>query len=545
MKNGDFTYIGKGWWIVSENKYLDSDGLIRLVANSINKFSPKVHNHTVSEISDYIVDSELSNYSINPVSNNILKWKFDLIDEYLSNAVLYTEQSLTEEEKAQARKNLGISNQNNSSSTIPSGDVVTTEYTYTYNGDNTSDANSWVSNYGDIKVFVKMGDIPEGTLNLVGATLFRTNPSNQWLDRTFTITEELLNKSLHKSETDIPAVQDGLIQIFDQNSSDFSEFTVLCICTIPGWYNVTFDDWFEVIYFSETGIYGYDKRSYGGNDYLKSFTFSATAEPSGTGGGSSQGGSSVANPIKYQGNEISMFSRGICIGDSVTDGSFDNNQGGAIIKKFSYPSILQRITNVEIVNAGIAGMTSQTWYEASLDSTPHWGTWVNDEWVWHTAPEVSANDVVSTELSYSNFDFAIIHLGINDVGLIGDSTVDEMLENFETNINNIISKLKTSSKGIKIFLATIIPSYANEWNDTYVFMNEKIREIVDNTEDVYLLDLNEYSECATHSAYNITHPTALGYHKIATEIASYISYIISKNLNDFKTVQFIGTEYTV
>ena len=59
-------------------------------------------------------------------------------------------------------------------------------------------------------------------------------------------------------------------------ASDFSEFTVLCICTTPGWYNVCFDDWYEIINFPETGIYGYDKRTYGGNDYLKTFTFSAT-----------------------------------------------------------------------------------------------------------------------------------------------------------------------------------------------------------------------------------------------------------------------------
>ena len=66
---------------------------------------------------------------------------------------------------------------------------------------------------------------------------------------------------------------------------------------------------------------------------------------------------------------MSMFSRGICVGDSVTEGSFDSNEGGAVIQKFSYPKILQRLSGVEIVNAGIAGATSQTWYEASLDST--------------------------------------------------------------------------------------------------------------------------------------------------------------------------------
>ena len=48
---------------------------------------------------------------------------------------------------------------------------------------------------------------------------------------------------------------------------------------------------------------------------------------------------------------------------------------------------------------------------------------------------------------------------------------------------------------------------------------------------------------ASKPEYNVTHPTALGYHKMATEIASYISYIISNNLDEFKTVQF--TEVTV
>lgn len=534
---------------MDEKKYLNPDGLIRLTANIFNTFAQKFHNHTISDISDYVVDKELSSTSTNPVENSIIKAKFDSVDSDLKNLV----EKANELDEIKANKSdldayLTIKDYMLGGGSIGTpeedGTSVTTQYTYTYDGDNTSDAHDWVTNYGDLRMFVKMGDVPAGRLNLVGATLFRTNPNNVWLDRTVEVTEELLDKTLHKAETDIPAVQSGLIQIFDQNTSDFSEFTVVCICTIPGWYNVTFDDWFEIIYFPEPGIYGYDKRAYGGNDYLRSFTFTVSysiAEDD-----SSQDESAVSSPIKYKGNEIAMFTRGICIGDSVTEGSFDNAQGGAIIKKFSYPSILQRITNVDIVNAGIAGMTSKTWYESSLDSTSQWGTWVNNEWVWHTAPEVGATDVSSTELDYSGYDFAIIHLGINDIGLIeADTTIEGMLVDFESNIGNIISKLKASNNGIKIFLATIIPSYAYPGNDAYASMNNKIKEIAEANSDVYLLDLNKYSECASKTAYNKTHPTAIGYHKIADEIASYISYIISTNLDDFSTVQFIGTEYTV
>jgi hypothetical protein len=287
------------------------------------------------------------------------------VSSFEEKVVLLTPQSLTEEQKNQVKENLGLIIVQEPENTDP----ITTEYIYSYDGDQDSDAHHWVLNYGGTRVFVKLGDIPEGTLNLVGASVFRTNPSNEWLNRSFTITEEHLAKTLNKANTDIPATQEGLIQIFDNMNSDFSEFTVLCICTIPGWYNVTFDDWYEIIEFKEAGIYGYDKRTYGGNDYLKTFTFSATVTPEEENSGSgTTNGSKPLSPIKYEGNEIQIFSRGICIGDSVTEGSFDDDANGIIAKRFSYPAILKRLTNIDIVNAGIAGATSQTWYEASLNS---------------------------------------------------------------------------------------------------------------------------------------------------------------------------------
>jgi hypothetical protein len=43
---------------------------------------------------------------------------------------------------------------------------------------------------------------------------------------------------------------------------------------------------------------------------------------------------------------------------------------------------------------------------------------------------------------------------------------------------------------------------------------------------MYLLDLNAYSNMATHDAYNVWHPTALGYVKLAEDIKTMISYII-------------------
>ena len=75
--------------------------------------------------------------------------------------------------------------------------------------------------------------------------------------------------------------------------------------------------------------------------------------------------------------------------------------------------------------------------------------------------------------------------------------------------------------------------------------NEKIREIANNTADVYLLDLNAQSNLTSHGAYNIWHPTAIGYVKLAEEIKALISYTISQNLDDFKFIQYIGSNMTM
>ena len=129
--------------------------------------------------------------------------------------------------------------------------------------------------------------------------------------------------------------------------------------------------------------------------------------------------------------------------------------------------------------------------------------------------------------------------------MMGDATLDATVSTFETNINNIISKLKTANTGIKVFLCTIIPSYAVPGNTDYIAMNEKIRQIANSTDDVFLIDLNAYSECQEGTPYSYIHLTAIGYQKMAAEIKSLISYTIKKNLSKFNMVQFIGTAYDI
>ena len=451
-----------------------------------------------------------------------------------TDAILYTPQELTDEQKAQARANLGISENINS-------EPVITNYEYTYNGDTSDETYDWVLNGSGHKMYAKLGELPEGTMNIVGSEITVTNHTNSSLTVHFTVTEEHLTRelSMYDGAMVAQATQTGFTQIL-QSVGYYSDYSsVLCICTRPGKYIVSFGGWVEWVDFTETGIYGFETRTWGGNEYTSHFTFTSTVGGSG-GTGSTIGGTS--SPVDYKGNEIQAFTRGICIGDSVTEGTLDHSGGTFNKAGTSYPAILKRLTGVNVVNAGIAGMTSQTWYEASLNSDPHWGKWFNNEWVWNMSPTNTGNDIISSALDYSGYEFAIIHIGINDLAPLydGSKTIDEVLLNFETHMNNIITKLKTASSGIRLFLATIIPSYAPQLNSDYQALNDKIKEIVENTEHAYLLDLNKYSESASKSAYNRTHPTALGYHKLASEIAAYISYIIKTNLDGFEDIQFIG-----
>lgn len=431
-------------------------------------------------------------------------------------AVLYTPQALAEEQKLQARMNIGVVLEEDE-------DSSTTGINFTYDGDNESDAHTWVTVANGARHLVKVSNVPDGEIDLIGAEVRVLVPEWPHMNYTFIITSEMYSEV------------SGLTQILYQDtaSNDRAPIAVIVVCTKAGKYDIALNGWTEPLQFSEPGIYFMDGRANWEGKYVESLFRSETGE-------------TEENPTEYDGNEICMFTRGLCIGDSITEGVFNYDGGQTTIKKYAYPSVLKRITGIDVVNAGVGGLTAKTWYEASIDSNTQWGRWVNNEWVWHVEPETAEGDVVSEALDYSGYDFAIIHLGINDIYLMGaESTLDKTVSTFETNIHNIINKLKAENTGIKVFLATIIPSYAYPGNTDYAAINEKIREIANAIEDVFLIDLNTYSECLGGTPYSHIHLTALGYSKMASEIKSLICYVIKQNLEKFKKVQFIGTEYDI
>jgi hypothetical protein len=119
----------------------------------------------------------------------------DYVQQSLQNfkyeSVLTTPQSLTDAQKAQARANLGISEN------VDSGpSEVITNYEYTYNGDTSDESYNWVLNGSGHKMYAKLGELPEGTMNIVGSEITVTNHTNSSLTVHFTVTDEHLTREL-------------------------------------------------------------------------------------------------------------------------------------------------------------------------------------------------------------------------------------------------------------------------------------------------------------------------------------------------------------
>lgn len=225
-----------------------------------------------------------------------------------------------------------------------------------------------------------------------------------------------------------------------------------------------------------------------------------------------------SNPCDYEGLDACTFRKGICIGDSITGGGFNYSSGTnpwADGNVYSYPSQFEKMTGVEMVNEGHSGLSSVQWWDTYGTGGDH-------------------------AIDFSGYDFAIIHLGINDVS----RSVD--ISDTETAYQNIIDALKTANTGIKIFVCTIIPAYADA---TFISVYEDVNDLIESfasQENVYCCDLTQYGHEYIESQYAAGHLTAYGYWRMAKDLIAYIGWIMRQYPADFRFIQYIGTdmEYT-
>lgn len=226
----------------------------------------------------------------------------------------------------------------------------------------------------------------------------------------------------------------------------------------------------------------------------------------------------IINPCDYEGDEIRIFGKGLCIGDSLTYGQSDRNDTGSLggFKHvgMNYPDNLMRLTGIDLTNAGTAGKTFQTWWELHK----------NDD--------------------FSGHDFCIIALGVNDAYFNKMWTDDS-----STYLTNIVNAVRTANNHIPIFITTPPMYFLGYTGADFESVAEGIRNAATSL-NLYLVDFRKYlTEFSRANAEKVSvmaygHFNAYGYYKIAKAYKSYISYIISQNMDNFRNVQFVGTDYS-
>lgn len=147
-------------------------------------------------------------------------------------------------------------------------------------------------------------------------------------------------------------------------------------------------------------------------------------------------------------------------------------------------------------------------------------------------------------------------MGTNDViklgSFTGDATTDIDTANYNNNANTsvgsyakIIQMIKEMQLNAKIFCVTI-PKTRNTQADRDI-ANPKIKAVAEMF-GCYVIDLETYAEQNSDGKFakyykNDSHNNALGYNLRARQYIAYIDWIIENNLDDFRNVQFIGTDY--
>ena len=241
--------------------------------------------------------------------------------------------------------------------------------------------------------------------------------------------------------------------------------------------------------------------------------------------------------IRDAGN-VAIFNKIACIGDSLTHGDFESTEGsGENVPNLSTPAQMQKIIGNTVFNMGISGYCanretqSMSWFDSAVERN-----WFSDEY---------------------KAEAYIIALGVNDTwrvenGFTGDVSLDIDTENYNNNSLNsvggyatIIQKIKEIQPRAKIFCMTIPTTAGNEtYRDD---ANTKIKAIA-NLFNCYILDMNTYyvknDEVYDWNArYKLGgHLNAMGYKEYANVAITYIDWIIRNNYEDFKDVQFIGTD---
>ena len=204
----------------------------------------------------------------------------------------------------------------------------------------------------------------------------------------------------------------------------------------------------------------------------------------------------IFNTINY----FPMFSKGVCIGDSLTKGHYEEYTD-IKNREYTYPLALSRIANVPIDNLGISGATCTSWFNSQYINT-----------------------------DFSQYDFAIICFGRN-----GALATDDEKNNYK----NIINKIKTDSPNCIIFLCDVPPGNKNNEAERNLIIKNIAKETNCHYLNINTVTIMTYDKGSLYRPTDGIHFNKIGYTTMAYERFNFINFYIHNNLEKFKNL-YVG-----
>ena len=210
-----------------------------------------------------------------------------------------------------------------------------------------------------------------------------------------------------------------------------------------------------------------------------------------------------------------LFSKVVCVGDSLTYGYNTNNTANR--ETSAYPYQLAKMTGWNVENKGIGGITCVGYWKAMSDNS-----------------NVDYNKV---EHDYSSYDLGIIYLGTNGGGytytLDEDTASGDYNTYADTNTGRLCSMIeymRSTNENLRIFLvlgafnnADILYDIANKYDYVYVI---KLNNAYYN--------INIGANTSMHPTTDVIHCGRIGYLTQAKSILLGICQTVLDNLIDFE-----------
>ena len=223
-----------------------------------------------------------------------------------------------------------------------------------------------------------------------------------------------------------------------------------------------------------------------------------------------------------------------CVGDSLSSGEFesldeDGNVGYHDLFEYSWGQYIARDCGCRVFNFSRGGMTAKEYMEGFAEAN---GFWDDDKVCQAYIIALGVNDILGQK---------------QPVGGVGDIDLADWRNNADTFAGYyaaIVQRLKEKQPKARFFFVTMPRDENGSPSPEHTALLHELAELFEYS---YVIDLDRYAPIYDgdfrRRFYLGGHLSAAGYLFTARMIESYIDFIIRHDMDGFRQIGFVGTEW--